>query len=119
VAGYYALSSAQIELTELPADIVGRLPRYPSLPATLLGRLAVDLSVRGQGLGSHMLIDAFRRVVRAATDVASWAMLVDAIHDEAANFYEHYGFTRFLDRPSRLFLPMSTVLDVVEGVDST
>jgi GNAT superfamily N-acetyltransferase len=118
VVGYYGLSSAQIELTELPADIARRLPRYPSLPATLLGRLAVDLTVRGQGLGSYLLIDAFRRVVRVPTDVASWAMLVDAIDDEAARFYEHYGFTRFLDRPSRLFLPMSTVLDVVEGVYS-
>lgn len=106
VVGYYTLSASAIELIELPETIARRLPRYPLIPATLLGRLAVDERWQGRGLGEHLLLDALFRSLRS--EIASYAVVVDARDDRAIRFYERYGFTG-LGIGMRLFLPMSTV----------
>lgn len=107
IAGYYTLNAHMIALDSIPADFRGKLPRYPNVPATLLGRLAVDSSYRGQHLGNGLLFDALRRVQSASHEIATWALLVDALNDGARSFYEHYGFLRLEDDPYRLFLPLS------------
>ena len=109
VTGYYTLSSFSIRLPELPAGIVKRLPKYPQIPATLLGRLAVDSSHQGTGLGEHLLMDALTRALRAASEIASYAVVVDAIDVRAIDFYQRYDFLRFPENGQRLFLPMSTI----------
>lgn len=76
VAGYYTLAAAGIPVTALPADLAKKLPRYPSLPAARIGRLAVDARHQGRGLGAAMLADATHRVLTAAPAV--FALLVDA-----------------------------------------
>ena len=76
IVGYYTLASAGILVSELPADIVRRLPRYPMLPAVRIGRLAVDGAFRGRGVGGLLLMDAAARAHRA--DQANYALLVDA-----------------------------------------
>ena len=106
VAGYYSLSSCQIEPSSLPVELARRLPRRP-LPATLIGRLAVDLQYRGRGLGRGLLADALIRAADASRDIGAMAVIVDAKNDQARAFYEHFGFRRFVDDPHRLFLPMS------------
>ena len=107
IAGYYTLSSASIALTDLPDSIVKKLPRYPVVPAVRLGRLAVDVNFRGQGLGGALLADAFSRVIDSGIGV--YAMIVDAKDKTAADFYRHHGFIPFADSPRTLFLPMETV----------
>ena len=102
IAGYYTLSAMELKLSELPDEFVKKLPRYPSVPATLLGRLAVSTEFRGQGLGESLLIDAMRRVVRTTSDVASAAMVVDAIDDSARQFYLRYDFVPLPDQQNRL-----------------
>jgi GNAT superfamily N-acetyltransferase len=109
VLGYYTLSALSIDVGAWPADVARNLPRYPVIPATLLGRLAVDQSLRGKGMGGHLLMDAVRRALSASRAVASVALVVDAKDDAAIAFYRRYEFIRFADMPHRLFLPMGTI----------
>jgi GNAT superfamily N-acetyltransferase len=109
VLGYYTLSAFCIHLGKLPVDIKKKLPRYPDVPATLLGRLAVDRTYRGRGLGEFLLMDALHRSLRQTEKIASFAVVVDAVNEDARAFYLHFGFLSFPDRADRLFLPMKTI----------
>ena len=109
VLGYYTLSASVIMVDELPAELARKLPRYPQLPVTLLGRLAVDQASKRKGFGELLLMDALRRGLQAAAEIAAMAVIVDAKDDAAAAFYAHYGFIPLQQHPARLFLPMKTV----------
>lgn len=106
LAAYYTISSASIPTPLLPPEIVKRLPRYPTLPAVRIGRLAVDLKFRGRGLGAAMLADAASRTLQAPPAV--FALLVDAKNEDAVTFYQRHGFRSFASQPRTLFLPMAT-----------
>ena len=106
VAGYYTLASASIFLGDLPAEITRKLPRYPSVPAVRMGRLAVDQAFRGQGLGGALLADALTCVVRS--EIAAYALMADAKDEKAADFYRHHGFLETATKPLTLFLPLAT-----------
>jgi GNAT superfamily N-acetyltransferase len=112
VVGYYTLSSTSVALADLPASVTKRVPRYPTLPATLLGRLAVDRRQQGQGLGRLMLADALHRVWRS--EIASFAVIVDAKDEAAARFYAREGFMPFPDRALKLFMQMETVASLFD-----
>ena len=107
VAAYYTMSAASIPFVDLPPEESRRLPRYPTLPAVRIGRLAVDARFQGRGLGAALLADAFKRVVRG--DAAAFALLVDAKNDRAVAFYQRYGFRALASQPRTLFLPVATV----------
>jgi GNAT superfamily N-acetyltransferase len=109
LAGFYTLSAFSVRATELPEDVARQLPRYPLIPATILGRLAIDQRYRGQGLGGVLLLNALRRARDASQLVASIAVVVDAKSDEARSFYEHYQFRRFISDEHRLFLPIGVI----------
>lgn len=109
VLGYYTLSALSVDIGAWPEDVARKLPRYPAVPATLLGRLAVDTRLRGKGMGQHLLMDALRRAFEASRDVASVAVIVDAKNHDAEVFYRRYEFIPFADQPNRLFLPMGTI----------
>ena len=109
ILGYYTLSAATIELRELPAGMARRLPRYPLLPAVLIGRLAVDLQLVGKGWGKMLLVDALRRSLVQSRQIAAMAVIVDAKDAAARRFYERYGFQQFVEHQNRLFLPMRTI----------
>jgi len=108
VLGYYTLSSLGIDVGELPPDVAKKLPRYPLIPATLLGRLAVDRRHQGQGIGEFLLLDALHRALIQSFEIAAAAVVVDAI-DAGAKFYRHFGFVAFPSIAGRLFLPMKAV----------
>jgi GNAT superfamily N-acetyltransferase len=109
VLGYYTLSAFSVDLGALPSDIIRRLPSYPVVPATLLGRLVVDQHRHRQGLGELLLLDALRRVHDQSSQIATVAVIVDAIDQEAVRFYKHFDFISFPERPTRLFLPTKTI----------
>lgn len=109
IAGYYTLSNYAIELVALPSVITQRLGRYPSLPATLLGRLALDQRYQARKLGGVLLRNALKKSLEVSEEIASCGVVVDALDDDARGFYEHFGFTRFLDHEYKLFIPMDTV----------
>lgn len=107
VAGFYTLSATSVSLIDLPAALTKKLPRYPVLPATLMGRLAVRPDLHGQRLGETLLMDAFARSLRA--EIASFAFIVDAKDAAAEAFYGRYGFRPLLAGGQRLFLPMRDI----------
>ena len=107
IIGYYTLSSTVIELNELPDKLLRKLPYYPLLPATLIGRLAVDINYQKQGFGTILLLNALHRIQQASQDIASVAVIVDTIDDNALEFYKKYGFSSLLSRKNKLFLPIN------------
>jgi GNAT superfamily N-acetyltransferase len=106
VLGYYCLSSYSIASAELEESTAKKLPRYPLLPAILLGRLAVDSGYQGKGYGGFLLLDAMKRCLQLSTQLAAVAMVVDVISQGAANFYKDYGFIEFPDDPMKLYISM-------------
>jgi GNAT superfamily N-acetyltransferase len=108
VAGFYTLTATSVAMDALAPEIARKLPRYPVVPAALLGRLAVSRSYQGQGLGCVLLSDAILRVARAELGV--FALLVDAKDDAAQRFYEHFGFTLLPGAGRRLCLPIGLAL---------
>lgn len=107
ILGFYTLASYAVETSGLPEETRGKLPRYPTTPATLIGRLA--RSVDQPGLGSLLLADALGRILDTATQIASALVVVDAKDDPAAAFYRKHGFIPFAGNFRKLFLPMKTI----------
>jgi GNAT superfamily N-acetyltransferase len=108
VRGYYAISSHRVAFEALPEDQAKGLPRI-DVPVILLGRLAVDRSCQGQGLGALLLIDALRRAQFLADQMGIRAVEVDAIDDPARDFYLRFGFTPLADAPRHLYLPIQVI----------
>jgi len=108
VIGYYSLSAGSLDATTLPEAFRRRLPRYP-VPVVLLGPLAVAESNQGMGLGSILLADALQRIAQASQVMAVYAVVVDALNDQAAKFYRQFGFISLPSQPLKLFLPMDSV----------
>jgi GNAT superfamily N-acetyltransferase len=112
IAGFYTLSAAEVVTAELPEAMAKKLPRYQSLPATLLGRLARDLAFRGQGLGDRLMLDALARAFASSAEVGSVAVVTDPKDERAAAFYREFGFVRLTDH--RLVLAMKDVARVLQ-----
>jgi GNAT superfamily N-acetyltransferase len=106
ILGFYSLTVGEIEATALPERLRKKLPRR--VPLVLLGRLATSSANRGQGLGSMLLADALARIIEASDRVGIAAILVDAKDENAAHFYEKFGFLRLPDMPRRLVLSTAT-----------
>ena len=111
LAGFYTLTQDNIAADDLPPASIKQLnlPRYKRIGVSLLGRLARDLSYKGNGVGELLLADALRRSLVASRQVASAAVIVDAKDENAQKFYLGFGFLPFPDSPKRLFLPMGTI----------
>ena len=120
IPGYYTLSQYAIEAGELPSELVQQLPlpKYDKLPATLLGRLARSKQFKGAGLGEILLMGALKRALEHSRNIASVAVVVDAIDENARAFYRRYGFIDIPNRPNRLFIPMKTVAQIFREIDT-
>lgn len=117
VVGFYTLSSDAISRELIPDSIPYKIP-YPSIPVTLLGRLAVDTQYKGKGLGKLLLFDALKRSYDASVvSIGSVAVIVDPIDEEAALFYEQYGFTRLAN--GRMFLSMAQIAEAFSQANSS
>jgi ribosomal protein S18 acetylase RimI-like enzyme len=110
VAAYYTISAASIPLVDLPPEETRRLPRYPTVPAVRIGRLAVNRKFQGRGLGAALLADAASRTLKA--DAAAFTLLADAKNDQAVAFYQRFGFCLLAGQPRTLFLPLATAQKV-------
>ena len=113
IAGYYTLSAFTVIGTELPEAWRKKLPRYPRLPATLLGRLARDIHY--PGVGKLLLLDALRRSYALRTQIASLAVVAEAKDERARGFYLHFGFLPLGDDPRRVFIPMGVIAQLGLG----
>ena len=112
IIGYYTLAAGAVSFEHLPVATARKLPKHP-VPVVLLARLAVDQSAQGFRLGEGLLLDALQRALDLSAGLGVHAVQVDAIDDSAAAFYSAYGFTSLLDDPLHLYLPISTVEDVL------
>ena len=108
VKGYYALSNHTVIYDSLPEEQAKGLPRI-DVPVVLIGRLAVDRSTQGQGMGEFLLIDALRRAEYLAERIGIRAVEVDAINESARKFYMKYGFVSLKDDARHLFLPVHVI----------
>ena len=111
--GYYTLSANSIRREDFPDELKRKLPiGYTDLPTTLLGRLAVDNTLRGQGYGEILLMTALNRSLKTSGSVGALAVVVDPIDEKAQRFYNKYGFIQ-LPTSGKMFLPMKTIKDLV------
>ena len=108
VVGYYTLVASAVEFVHLPETLGKKLPKHP-VPAILLGRLAVDATVRGQGLGGQLLMDATSRALKVSEELGVFGVHAHAIDDEAKAFYERFGFVALPDQERHMFLPMASI----------
>ena len=104
IAGYYTLAAGAVLLSELQPSLTKKLPRYPDVPVARLGRLAVDRNYRGRRLGAAMLWDAVERAMRS--EIAVYALVVDAKDDQAAAFYKHHDFVALSEARRHYVLPL-------------
>jgi predicted GNAT family N-acyltransferase len=116
VLAYYTLSSYTVDVAALEESFAKRLPRYPALPATLLGRLAVDNGQKGKRFGELLLIDALKKSLDAAMQVASLAVIAEALDERALNFYIKYGFKQFNQEPMKLYFPMKSIEELCQNL---
>ena len=114
IAGFYTLSAHTVNLGDLPDRVAKKLPRYPNVPATLLGRLAVNIEFRGQGIGELLLLDALQRVLANTREVASAVVVVDGKDEWAREFYLRHDFIPLPSHPNRLFYPVKTIEKLFE-----
>lgn len=105
ILGYYALTACEVLTAQLPQDLARKLPR--NVPGIRLGRLAVDRTVQGQGLGEHLLMDALDRSRRVLEHIGIHALFVDAKDERAASFYLKYGFRPLPQDALTLVLPLA------------
>lgn len=108
IVGFYTLAATSVAVDALPPDLTKRLPRYPLLPAVLIGRLAVAVEYQGQGLGRALIFDAAIRTDRLG--IGAFAIIVDAKDDRAVGFYRANGFALIPGEGRRLFVPVATAL---------
>lgn len=112
ISGFYTISSIGIFPGELPSELAKKLPRYPVLPGILLGRLAVDETMKGKRIGVFLLMDALKRSLVVSHQIGVVAIIVDAKDAISMNFYRHFGFIQFPENNHRLFLPIGTIKDL-------
>ena len=112
IIGFYTLSATAVATATLPSDLTRKLPRYPALPAVLIGRLARDERWRGQRVGFRLMVDAFDRVIAASTQIGALFTVVEAKDDAARRFYERCGFQLFPNSDNTLYLSLATIREM-------
>lgn len=112
VLGFYSISPGAVEFARVPAKLTKKLGRY-DVPVFRLGRLAIDLSVQGQGLGGELLLAAGERALAVAAEVGGIALAIDAKDQKAARWYERFGALSLLDDPLKLILPLGVIADAI------
>ena len=102
VMGYYALAAGAVTHQESTRSIRQNMP--DPVPVMVLARLAVDVRAQGMKLGAALLRDAVERCVLVSENAGVRALLVHALHDQARQFYEYYGFKAAPSHPMTLML---------------
>jgi len=116
VVGYYTLSTSLVDFESIPDELRRRLPQIP-VPVVLLGRLAVDRTCQGKGVGKALLVSALRQAGEVAERIGVAAVEVHALNDQARQFYLKYGFTPLVDDRCHLYLPMRTIRKLLDEGD--
>ncbi len=116
ILGFYSVSPASITYERTPEIIKRGLARY-EVPVFRLGRLAVDVSVQGKGLGGQLLLTAGKRCLLVAAQAGGVALLIDAKNEQVAKWYASFGAVPLLDEPLSLLLPFKTIHSALEAAE--
>ena len=114
VLGHYSISPGAVAFADVPATLTRGLGRY-DLPVFRLGRLAVDRTVQGRGLGGELLLAAGERALAVSATVGGVALAIDAWDAAAARWYERFGAVPLLDDPLKLILPLAVIAEALYG----
>jgi GNAT superfamily N-acetyltransferase len=112
VLGFYSISPGAIEFARVPAKLTKKLGRY-DVPVFRLGRLAIDRSAQGQGLGADLLLAAGERALAVSVQIGGVALAIDAKDEKAARWYERFGALTLLDDPLKLILPLGLIANAI------
>lgn len=107
IIGFYTLSAAQIDISNIPSEIAKTLPRYPHLPAFRIGRLAINKEHQNLEVGKMLLIDALYKCF--VSEIVGIAVVVEAKNEKAVSFYKKYGFIQLPEQPLNMFLPIKVI----------
>ncbi|UTC74924.1 GNAT family N-acetyltransferase [Treponema sp. OMZ 792] len=116
ILGYFTLATAQVAYQEIPDEYRDKLPKYP-IPALRIARLAVDKELQGKGIGGWLLSQVFIKVIQVADITGLYLIIVDA-KETSKNFYEHYGFQKFMDEDLSYFMVIDTIRKAILPVFS-
>ena len=109
VLGYYTLSANSTDRNDFPPELVQKMPlSYANFPTILLGRLAVEKAVKGQGFGAVLLLDALKTCVDISERLGTLAVIVEPIDENAISFYKKYGFIS-IPSNNKMFIPIKTI----------
>jgi GNAT superfamily N-acetyltransferase len=108
VLGFYSISPGAIEFARMPAELTRKLGRY-EVPVFRLGRLAIDRSVQGQGIGGDLFLAAGKRALAVSAEVGGVALAIDAKDQQAAGWHERFGALALRDDPLKLILPLGII----------
>lgn len=109
VVGYYTLVAGSMDRDEVTSEVAAGTSKHFAVPVGVLARLAIDAHAQGRGLGAELLRDALLRFVGASEHLGIRAVVVDAIDDDAARFYEHFGFRAVAGKPHTLMVPVPAI----------
>jgi predicted GNAT family N-acyltransferase len=116
VKGYYTLSANSIKRDDFPEQLQKKLPpSYVDMPTVLLGRLAIDNSIKGSGYGEILLLNALHRCLTISESLGTIAIVVDPIDEKAQKFYSKYGFI-LLPSSEKMFLPIKTIKGLIDKI---
>jgi GNAT superfamily N-acetyltransferase len=110
--GFYTISPGEIEFSRVPSGLTKRLGRY-NVPVFRIGRLAVDRSMQGQGLGGDLLMAGGQRALGVAGEIGGIALAIDAKDEKAARWYERFGALKLLDDPLKLVIPLGVIAEAI------
>ncbi|MFN0313675.1 MAG: GNAT family N-acetyltransferase [Burkholderiales bacterium] len=116
ILGFYSISPGAIEFARVPASLAKKLGRY-EVPVFRLGRLGIDLSVQGQGLGGELLLAAGERALAVAEIVGGVALAIDAKNESAPRWYARFGAVSLLDDPLKLILPLRVIAEAIKAAE--
>jgi ribosomal protein S18 acetylase RimI-like enzyme len=109
VTGFYSLNAHAIDVSSLPEDVKKKLPQYPTVPAVYLSMIGVDAKHQGNGLGSFLLADAFKKTASAAENIGIHFLVLDALNERAASLYRRLGFVDLPGQEARMLMAMTAV----------
>lgn len=109
VMGFYSISPFALQLSELPTKLAKKFPRDLLLPCWLIGKLALDESCKGLGMGAILLADALTKIQELSYRGGGYCAVVDAKSESVKPFYEHFGFRSIIDDGLRLYIPLNTL----------
>lgn len=108
VLGYYTLCSGALDVSELPDNLLKKLPKYP-IPVVRLARLAVDNKQQSKGYGELLFADSLFRTSLAGENIGVYGIVIDAKHEKAKQFYQQYGFQSISTNPLLLFSSLKEI----------